>query len=150
MLFNLLEEANDDLDRAILQPQGDHRARAAENRSRCSRTKTSSGRPCSLREAATENSCSHPETENEVLRSSSKTISPSHGPLEHVADDDFHKQLVLCVPLYRSRERMSEFKTSSLTMRILNLFLAEAEQKGKSHNFRMYFGPGSDGSSAEN
>ena len=37
-------------------------------------------------------------------------MSPSHGPLEHVAEDDFHKQLVLSVLLYRSGEWKYEFK----------------------------------------
>ena len=149
MFFNLLGDANDDLDRAILQPHENHRAHATGNVSRCSRTKPSSGSPCSPTESATEKSCFHPETENEVLRASSETISPSHGPLEHVVDGDFRKQLVLSVPLYISGGWKSEFKTSSLTSTILNLIFAEAGQKGKTQNFRMYIGPRSDGSSAD-
>ena len=36
MFFNLLGDANDDLDRAILQPHENHRAHATGNVSRCS------------------------------------------------------------------------------------------------------------------
>ena len=128
MFLKLLEEANDDLDRATLQPHEDHRAHATVNISRCFRTKTPSGSPCSSTESATERSCSDPETENEVLRSSSETISPSHGPLDYVVDGDFRKQLVLSVPRYSSGGWKYEFKTSSLTSTILNLIFAEAEQ----------------------
>ena len=90
MFFSLLEEADDDLDRAILQPQEDHRAHATENRRRCSRTKTSSGSPCSLAEAATELPSSHFETEIEVIRSCSETITPSSELLECVVSGDCH------------------------------------------------------------
>ena len=44
---------------------------------------------------------------------------------------------------------MYKFKTSSLTMTILNPIFNEAEKNGKSHNFRTYIGPGSDGSSTD-
>ena len=90
-----------------------------------------------------------PEMTSEVFCSLSKTISPSRGPLEQVADGDFRKQLELTVPLYRSGEWMYEFKTSSPTSTILNSFFAETEQKGKTRHFRAYIGPGSDGSSAD-
>ena len=121
MFFKLLEGANDDLDRAILQPQEDHRAHATGNGSRCSHTKTSSESLCSLTEAATQIPHSHLETENEVLCSGSETMSLSHVPLDHVAEGDFHKQLVLSLPLYRSGEWKYELKTSSLTTTILHL-----------------------------
>ena len=91
MFLKMVEEANDDLGRAIPQPQEDHRVHATGKRNRCCRTKTSSGSPCPPLEAATRIPCSHLDTENEVLHSSSKTISPSHGPLKHVAEGDFHK-----------------------------------------------------------
>ena len=42
-----------------------------------------------------------------------------------------------------------EFQMSSFTTTILNLLFTEAEQKGKTRNFRMYIGLGSDGSSAD-
>ena len=45
MSSKLLEETNDDLDRA-LQPQEDHRAQASGIGSRCSRTEASSRSPC--------------------------------------------------------------------------------------------------------
>ena len=53
MFFKLLEEENDDLDRA-LQPQEDRNAQATGNRSRCSRTETSSGSLCPPTKATTE------------------------------------------------------------------------------------------------
>ena len=67
----LLEETNDDLDRA-LQPHEDHRTQATGNGSRCSCAETSSKSPCPLTEAATEIPCSHFETEIEVIRSAPK------------------------------------------------------------------------------
>ena len=130
------------------KPHEDHRAHAKGNFSKCSRTKTPSGCPCSPAEVATEKSCSRAETENGVLRSSSKTISPPLRPLEHVANSDFRKQLELSVPLHRPGEWKYELKTSSLTTTILNLIFAEAEHKGKTQHFRMYIGPRSAGSSA--
>ena len=57
-----------------------------------------------LRRQRTEIPCSHFGTENEVIRSCSETISPSRGPLEYVADGDYHKQLVLSVSMYRTEE----------------------------------------------
>ena len=59
------------------------------------------------------------------------------------------KQLELSVPLYELGEWKYEFKMSSFTTNILNLLFAEAERKGKTLHFRMYIGPGSDGSSAD-
>ena len=79
MFSKLLEETNDDLDRA-LQPQEEHRARATGNGSRCSRAETSSESPCTSTEAVTVMPCSHFETEIEVIRSCSETISPSREP----------------------------------------------------------------------
>ena len=51
MFSKLLQETNDDLDRA-LQPQEDQRAQATGNGSRCSRAETSNKRPHPLTEAA--------------------------------------------------------------------------------------------------
>ena len=102
MFFKLLGEASDDLDRAILQPQEDHRAHATRIEAVVLAPRHRAEVLVLLTEAATEKPCSRPETENEVLRSSSETNSPSHGPLEHVAGRDFRKQLEITVPLYGS------------------------------------------------
>ena len=59
------------------------------------------------------------------------------------------KQRELSVPLYEPGEWKSEFEMSSFTTTILNLLFAEAERQGKTRNFRMYIGPGWDGSSAD-
>ena len=101
----------------------------------CRRPGAPSTRPCSSAEKLVEKPCSRSETTSEVFGSRSERISPSRGPLELVADGHFRKQLELTVPLYRSGEWKYEFKTSSLTMTILNLFFAEAEQKGKTLKF---------------
>ena len=42
-----------------------------------------------------------------------------------------------------------ELHMSSFTTTRLNLLFTEAEQQGKTRNFRMFIGPGSDGSSAD-
>ena len=149
MFLILLGEANDDSDRAILQPHEDHRAHTTRSISRCFRTKTPSGSPCSPTEAATAKSCSRPETENEVLRSRSETNSPSHVPLEHVTDGDFREQLELSVLYFcTDLENGSTSSRCLLTTTMLNLLFAAAEQKGKTQNFRTHIGPGLDGSSA--
>ena len=101
MFIKLLEQTNNDLDCA-LQPQEDRRAQATANRSSCSRTETSSGSPCPPTKAATETPCAHFETENEVIRSNSATISPSRGPLEYVVDGDYHITSNSCYPCLRT------------------------------------------------
>ena len=53
------------------------------------------------------------------------------------------------MPQHELGERQYELKISSFTTTTLNLLFAEAERKGKTRNFRMYIGPGSDGSSAD-
>ena len=55
----------------------------------------------------------------------------------------------LTAPMCRSGEWKYEFKMSTLAATLLNLLFAEAEQKGKTLNFRTYIGPGSDGFSAD-
>ena len=91
MFHKLLGEASDDLDRVTLQSREDLRAESTRNTRRCSRA----------------------ETASEVFRSRSETISPSRGPLEHVADGDVRRQLELSVPLYRS----GEWSTSARCLR---------------------------------
>ena len=53
------------------------------------------------------------------------------------------------MPQYKIGEWKYEFKMSSFTTTILNLLFTEAELKSKTRHFRMYIGPGSDGSSAD-
>ena len=74
---------------------------------------------------------------------------PLRESLEQVVDGDFRKQLELSVPLQKPGECKYEIKMSSFTTALLNLILCEAERKGKTRNFLMYIGPGSDGSSAD-
>ena len=50
---------------------------------------------------------------------------------------------------YSKRGWKYEFKTSSLTTTILNQIFNEVEKNGKSHNFRTYIGPRSDGLSTD-
>ena len=69
--------------------------------------------------------------------------------LEHVVEDDPRKQLELSVPRYEPGEWKYEFQMLSFSTTILNLLFTEAEQKGKTRNFRAYIGLGSDGSSAD-
>ena len=82
------------------------------------------------------------------LKPVSKT-QPSRESLEQVVDGDFREQLWLSVPLYEPGKWQYQFQISSFTTTTLNLLFAEAERKGKTRNFRMYIGPGSDGSSAD-
>ena len=136
MYQKMLEKASGDLERVTPQPCECLHAEATRDKRQCPRPRTSNEkscprseapckRPCSTAETLVEKPCSRSETAGEVLRSRSETISPSRGPQEQVADDYFRKQLGT---LYRS---------------------GEAEQKGKTRNFDMYIGPGSDGSSAD-
>ena len=60
------------------------------------------------------------------------------------------ERLEFSVPLYCSGEWKYEFKICPLSTRILNLFVDEAKQKGKTRDFHMYVGPRSDGSSTKN
>ena len=69
--------------------------------------------------------------------------------LEQVIEDDPRKQPELSLPQYEPGEWKHEFRMSSFTTTFLNLLFTEAEKKGKTRNFRMYIGRGSDGSSAD-
>ena len=69
--------------------------------------------------------------------------------LEQVVEGDPRKQLEFFVPQHKPGEWKYGIKMSSFTPTIWNFLFTEAEQKGKTRNFRMYIGPGSDGSSAE-
>ena len=63
---------------------------------------------------------------------------------EHVVESDLRKQLEPSLHRYELAEWKYEFQVSLFTSTILNLLFTEAEQKGKTRNFRMY------GSSADN
>ena len=113
------------------------------------RPEAPSTKPCSPTETMVEKPCSRGETTSEVFRSLSDTIVLSREQLEQVAGGDFRKQLELIVPLYRLGEWKYKFKMSELTTKILNLLFTGAEQKGRTRNFRIDIGSGSDGSSTE-
>ena len=97
MLSELLEETNDDLDRA-LQPQEDQQPLGTEAAVLVPRHRAKV--IIFLRRQRLKIHCSHSETEVEVIRSCSETISPSREPLEYVASVDYHMQLVPSVSTY--------------------------------------------------
>ena len=147
LYHKLLRKASDDQERVPPQPCESSLAEVTRDRRRCPRTATSnetscpraeapSKRPCSPAGTLVEKPCSRPETASEVSRSLTETISPSREPLEQVAGGHFRKQFELTVPLCRSGEWKYEFKTSKLSTTMLNLLFSEAEQKGKTRNFR--------------
>ena len=112
-------------------------SQATVNGSRCSRTETSSRSPRPPTKAATKIPCSRSETENDVIRCCSETISPSR---EHWS--------VLQVATVTSNSTAMEARVQNFffIITILNLIINEAEQDGKRHNFpHLHFGPGSDG-----
>ena len=82
MFSKLLEETNDDLDRALQPSQRERKLLFS--------CRDMSEIPCPPTEAATEIPCSHCETEKEVIRFCSETISPSREPLEYVASGNYH------------------------------------------------------------
>ena len=100
-----------------------------------------------------ENPCSSHEepSEKSVLQTSTETPLPQSSAeiLEQVLEDDPRKQLELSVPQYEPGEKKHEFKMSSFSTTILNLLFRVAEKKCNIRNFRMYIGPGSDGSIAD-
>ena len=57
----------------------------------------------------------------------------------------FDSNLSNLVPIFRTGVWNYEFKTSSLTSRIPNLLVDKAEQRGRTRDFYMCVGPGSDG-----
>ena len=68
---------------------------------------------------------------------------------EEALEDDPRKHLELSVTHYIPGECKYECKMLTFTTTVLNLLHAEAEKMGKMRNFRMYIGPGSDGSGAD-
>ena len=128
MFDKLLGEASHDLERVT--------PRSRENLSSCPETLTNKLRS---------------RFEESVWRTSTDTPIPqsSTESSEHVVEGDPRKQLELSAPGYEPGEWKYEFQMSSFTSTILNLLFTEAEQKGKTRNFRMYFGRGSDNSSAD-
>ena len=73
-------------------------------------------------------------TETALLQSSAEIP-------EQVVEGDPRKQLELSVPRYDPGDWKYEFKMSSFATIILNLLFKEAEQKGKTRNFRMHIEP---------
>ena len=160
LYHRLLRKASDDMERVPPQPCKSSQAEVTRDKKRCLRHGTSKGKPsprpealstkpCSPTETLVEKPCSRPETTGEVFRSLSETTIPSREPLEQVAGGDFRRQLELTAPPYRSGEWKYDFKMSKLTAKILNLLFTEAEQKGRTRDFRMYIGLGSAGSSTD-
>ena len=140
MFHKLLEEARDDLGRVAPWSQEGFCTEIKQSKQRRSHT-------------VKENPCSRPEkpSEKSVLQTSTETPlpQPSAESLEQVIEDDPRKQLELSVPRYEAGEWQHEFLMSSFTTTILNLLFTEAEKKGKTRNSRMYLGPGSVASSAD-
>ena len=97
--------------------------------------------PCPRSEESSDKSVHQVPTETPLPQSSA-------GIREQAIEDDPRKQLELSVPQYNPGEWKYEFKMSTLTTTIVDLLYAEAEKMGNIRNFRMYIGPGSDGSSA--
>ena len=89
----------------------------------------------------------HSGVRPEKLESVSKT-QPSSESLQQVVEGDLRRHLELSVPQHAPGGWKDEFKMSSFTATKLNVLFTEAK-KGKSRHFRVYIGPGSDGSSAD-
>ena len=138
MFHKLLGEARDDLERVTSQSREGLHIETARNAHRCARSET-----------ASEKSCSRSETPSCVMKlePASKTRL-SRESLKQVVDDS-REQREFTVPLHKPGEGKYEFKMSSFTTTLLNLLFADADQKGKTRNFRTYIGAGSDGSSAD-
>ena len=132
-------EVKDDLDRVTPQSQEGLGTEIKQNKQRCSRTVMLKVNLCRRSEESSEKSV---PTETPVPQSSA-------GIPEQAIEDDLRKQLELSVPHCSPGEWKYEFKMSMFTTTILNLLYAEAEKMDKFGIFRMYIGPGSDGSSAD-
>ena len=133
MFHKLLEEASDNLQRVT--------PRSRENF--CSRPETLVHKLRSRFEMPSEN-CVWRRTSTDTPMPQSSAESS-----EHVFEDDPRKQLELSVPRYEPGQWKYEFQMSSFTTTMLNLLFTEAEQNGKTRNFRMHIVLGSDGSSAD-
>ena len=132
MFHKLLGEASDDLERVT--------PRSRENL--CSRPEPLTNKLRSRFEMPSDNSAWRTSTDTPMPQSSAESS-------EHVVEDDLRKQLELSVPRTELGEWKYEFQMSSFATTILNLLFIEAEQKGKTRNFLMYIGAGSDDSSAD-
>ena len=144
MFHKLLGEASDDLERVTPQAHESLHAETTRNKHRCSRPETLSEKPSFRSETTTAKPCSLTISPSPPNRSEACAVK-----LEQVVDGDFRKQLELSVPLFEPGEWKYGFKMTSFSTIILNLLLTKAERKGKTRIFRMYIGPGSDGSSAD-
>ena len=89
-----------------------------------------------------------PRTARKLLRSRSATVSPSRGRKNKLRTI-FASNLGNLHLTYRTGEWKYEFKTSTLTTRILIFLFDEAEQKARTRDFYTYVGPGSDGSKTD-
>ena len=132
MFHKLLGEASDDLERVT----------PLSLKNICSRPETLTNKLSSRFEMPSDKSVWQTSTDTPMPQSSVES-------LEQVVEGDLRKQLELSVPQYKLGEWKYEFKMSSFTTTKLNLLFTEAEQKVKTQHFRMYIGPGSDGSSAD-
>ena len=142
MFHKLLGEAREDLDQVAPRSRDSLCTEIKWSKQRCSHTVILKENPCPLPEEPSEKSVLLTSTETPLPQSSADIP-------EQVIEDDPRKLLELSVPQYHPGEWKHEFKMTTFTTTILNLLYAEAEKKGKIRNFRMYIGPGSDGSSAD-
>ena len=155
MFHKLLGEASDDLERVSLyRDHADQTTMFSLRDTRenpCFRPGAPSEKSCFRSETLTGKLCSRFEMPKakSVWQTSADTPMPhsSAGSLEQADEGDPRKQLELSVPGYELGEWKYEFKMSSFTTTMLNLLFTEAEQNGKTRNFRI--GLGSDGSSAD-
>ena len=141
MFHKLLGEESDDLERVTLQSRESLHIETTRTNVDVlvARQRV---RNLVLGETLVERSSSRSETPSCAVKLElASKVQPPRESLEQVADDDFHKQLELSVPLYELGVWKHKFKISSFTMTTLNLLFAEAERKGKTRHFRMYIGP---------
>ena len=160
IIHKLMEEASGDLERVMSQSRKELHIETIRNAHRCPRPETTIKKPCSRSETLVEKNCSRSETVRQKLCCRSETMigkscsrsetsscivklesasktRPSCESLEQTVDDDFPKQLEMSVPLHKRGDWYYEFKMSSFTLTILNLFFAAAEQKDKTLKLRM-------------
>ena len=143
MFHKLLGEASDDLERVTPQSHESFHAETTRNKHQCSRPETLSEKPCSRSETPSGKSVV-PIPQSPPNRSEACAVK-----LEQVVDGDFRKQLELRASVRTWRMEIRIQDDVVLYDNILNLLFTEAERKGKTRHFRMYVGPGSDGSSAD-
>ena len=167
MFLKLLGEASDDLGRVTPQSRESLHIETTRNKRRCSRPETLVEKSCSRPETPSGKSVWQTPTDGApvlvpipqsppdgsgicaVKLEPVSKAQPSRESLAQVVDGDLRKQLEISVPLHEAGEWNYESKMSSFTTTILKLLFAEAQRKGKTRNFRMCVGRGSDGLSAD-